>query len=290
MDPDPDPGGPKTYGSDGSGSATLPVNVAVLWVRDILLRIQTADPYHWHMDPDPALFASAFQDFKCLIRGVWIWICCKLYWIRIMLSDCWQACVARWSGWRGTAGCSRWPVWPSPWADSPPAPKVPCFQVFNDHKGKIYGWKNSRKPSSISKCDATIWPSGRIQIPKPDPIRIHNTVFLFKKGPIRRSVLFKSIVSRDGYLFGRTFKIYSVLLVNSWVVSKTFKLHIVVIFNFDFYLLHRGRPRLQHQRFHVCAGQRCGSGFSGVLESVSGYGFTIRIQIRIQDSKNGPEK
>jgi hypothetical protein len=23
MDPDPDPGGPKTYGTDGSGSATL---------------------------------------------------------------------------------------------------------------------------------------------------------------------------------------------------------------------------------------------------------------------------
>ncbi len=25
MDPDPDPGGPKTYGSDGSGSATLQI-------------------------------------------------------------------------------------------------------------------------------------------------------------------------------------------------------------------------------------------------------------------------
>ncbi len=73
----------------------------------------------------------------------------------------------------------------------------------------------------------------------------------------------KEIVSRDGCLFGRTFKIYSVLLVDSLVVSKTFELLTVVIFNLDFYLLHRRRPRLQHQRFHVCASQHCGSG-SGI--------------------------
>jgi hypothetical protein len=33
MDPDPDPGGPKTYGSDGSVSATLPEWQRVFRVR-----------------------------------------------------------------------------------------------------------------------------------------------------------------------------------------------------------------------------------------------------------------
>jgi hypothetical protein len=60
-------------------------------------------------------------------------------------------------------------------------------------------------------------------------------------------------VSRDGYLLGRTFKIYSVLIVDSLVVSKTFELLTVVIFNLDFYSLHFGRPCLHHQQFHVCA-------------------------------------
>jgi hypothetical protein len=32
MDPDPDPGGPKTYGSNGSGSATLRVRIPDLFV------------------------------------------------------------------------------------------------------------------------------------------------------------------------------------------------------------------------------------------------------------------
>jgi hypothetical protein len=34
MDPDPDPGGPKTYGSDGFGSATLLVSNAYVSARD----------------------------------------------------------------------------------------------------------------------------------------------------------------------------------------------------------------------------------------------------------------
>ncbi len=99
------------------------------------------------------------------------------------------------------------------------------------------------------------------------------TLFFFLK-KVRSVAPFslKEFESRDGYLF-RTFKIYSVLLIDSLVVSKTFEffeLLNVVIFNLDFYLLHRGCPRLHHQRFHVCASQRCGSGFSGVPGSVSG--------------------
>ncbi len=34
MDPDPDPGGPKTYGSDGSGSATLVLSFALFYTTD----------------------------------------------------------------------------------------------------------------------------------------------------------------------------------------------------------------------------------------------------------------
>ena len=43
-------------------------------------------------------------------------------------------------------------------------------------------------------------------------------------------------MSRDGYLLGRTFKIYSVLIVDSLVVSKTFELLTGpdTIFNLDF--------------------------------------------------------
>ncbi len=48
-------------------------------------------------------------------------------------------------------------------------------------------------------------------------------------------------MSRDGYFFGRNFKIYSVLPVDSLAVSKTFCfLLIVVIFNLDFCLLQLG--------------------------------------------------
>jgi hypothetical protein len=34
----------------------------MLWIRDILVRSGSADPYHWLTDPDPALFVSGFQD------------------------------------------------------------------------------------------------------------------------------------------------------------------------------------------------------------------------------------
>ncbi len=36
MNPDPDPGGPKTYGSyrSGFGSATLPTKLSEIWVED----------------------------------------------------------------------------------------------------------------------------------------------------------------------------------------------------------------------------------------------------------------
>jgi hypothetical protein len=50
MDPDPDPGGPKTYGSDGSGfgSATL---VATLLMTDLhVLELYVGDPQLLHLE------------------------------------------------------------------------------------------------------------------------------------------------------------------------------------------------------------------------------------------------
>jgi hypothetical protein len=40
MDPDPDPGGPKTYGSDGSGSATLIKTGEKVFVRLKMLTLK----------------------------------------------------------------------------------------------------------------------------------------------------------------------------------------------------------------------------------------------------------
>jgi hypothetical protein len=61
------------------------------------------------------------------------------------------------------------------------------------------------------------------------------TLFFFLR-KVRSVATFslKEIESRDDNFFGRTFKIYSVLLVDSVVVSKTFELLTVVIFNLDF--------------------------------------------------------
>jgi hypothetical protein len=43
MDPDPDPGGPKTYGSDGSGSATMMVTCLCEGVQKAGLQPQVND-------------------------------------------------------------------------------------------------------------------------------------------------------------------------------------------------------------------------------------------------------
>jgi hypothetical protein len=61
MDPDPDPGGPKTCGSDGSGSATLPV---ALKFSANVMRLPTL--FVGKMLPASNTVAANFFDFALI--------------------------------------------------------------------------------------------------------------------------------------------------------------------------------------------------------------------------------
>jgi hypothetical protein len=82
MDPDPDPGCPKTYGSHGSGSATLPEVIPraiySIAVTACTVFVSVPDP------PDPHVFRPAGSGSTCEV-----WIRIRL-WIRIpiLLSSC----------------------------------------------------------------------------------------------------------------------------------------------------------------------------------------------------------